>query len=313
MIYDLIIIGGGPAGIAAGIYGARKKIKTLLLTDKFGGQSIMASEIQNFIGFKAISGVKLSQRLEEHLRSQENVEIKTGIKVLNIEKKACLPIGKEKNFIVKTENGESFESKTVLLATGKRYRHLKAINEDKFEGKGIFYCSICDAPLMKNKNVAVVGGGNSGLAAVNDLLPYATKIFLLEYSKELKADQILIDKAKTAGVKIITSAEIKEIVGDVFVNGIKYQDRILNEIKELSVSGVFVEVGYEPNNEIIKNLVSLNNKNEIIIDAQTQKTSLEGIWAAGDATDVLYNQINVAIGDAIKAVLNIYDYLKSVN
>lgn len=305
MIYDLIIAGGGPAGVAAGIYAARKKIKTLLITDTFGGQSVVASEIKNFVGFKSISGLEMAKKFEEHLRDQEDIEIKDGFKILEIEKQ-------NENFIIKINNGESFKSKTLFIALGSRYRRLKVIGEEKFEGRGVFYCSTCDAPLMKNKTAAVVGTGNSGFNAAIDLLPYASKIYLLGRSDSLKGDPVVLEKIKASEkIEIITMANVKEVIGDKFVNAIKYEDKKTGDIKEIKLDGVFAEIGYEPNTYLIKNLVQTDEKEKIIVDCKTQKTSCEGIWAAGDITDVLYDQINIAIGDAIKATLNIYNYLKS--
>ena len=306
MLYDLIILGGGPAGIAAGIYAARKKLKTLLIAESFGGQSVVAAQINNFIGFKSVSGIEMKNILEEHLRSHEEIEIKEGARVEKIEKK-------ENNFAISV-NGEQFETKTVLVALGSSYRKLGIPGEKEFTGKGVFYCSTCDAPLMKNKTAVVVGGGNSGFYAVLDLLPHASKIYVLEYGDAFRADPIYIDKAKASGkVEFITMAKTLEIIGgseNGFVSAIKYKDRQNKEIKEIKTDGVFVAIGYTPNSGIIKDLVKTNEWGKIIIDHQTQKASLEGIWAAGDITDVLYGQINVAIGDAIKAVLNINDYFK---
>jgi len=306
MLYDLIILGGGPAGIAAGIYAARKKLKTLLIAESFGGQSVVAAQINNFIGFKSVSGIEMKNILEEHLRSHEEIEIKEGARVEKIEKK-------ENNFAISV-NGEQFETKTVLVALGSSYRKLSIPGEKEFTGKGVFYCSTCDAPLMKNKTVIVVGGGNSGFYAVLDLLPHASKIYVLEYGDAFRADPIYIDKAKASGkVEFITMAKTLEIIGgseNGFVSAIKYKDRQNKEIKEIKTDGVFVAIGYAPNSGIVKDLIKTNEQGKIIIDHQTQKASLEGIWAAGDITDVLYGQINVAIGDAIKAVLNINDYFK---
>lgn len=305
-MYDLIIIGGGPAGMAAGVYAARKKIKTLLLTDTFGGQSIIASDIQNFIGFKSISGLKLAKLVEEHLRAQENgIEIKEQMLISKIEKK-------NGGFLVKTNTGETFKTKTILAALGNCYRELNVLGEQKFKGRGVFYCSTCDAPLMKNKTAAVVGGGNSGFNAAIDLLPYASKIYILEYMESVRADVVIQEKATQSGkIEIITFIEIKEIFGEEFVKGIKYQNRATNETKELAADGVFVAVGYKPNSDLVKNLVELNKFGQIIVDGQTQKTSCNGLWAAGDVSNVLYHQYNIAIGDAIKAVLNIDEWLKN--
>lgn len=304
MLYDLIIIGGGPAGIAAGIYAARKKIKTLLITDSFGGQSVVASNIQNFICFKSISGFELAKLLEDQLRAQVDIEIKDQALASQIEKK-------DNGFLVKTNKDETFETKTILLALGSCYRKLNVAGEDKFRGRGVFYCATCDAPLMKNKVVAIVGGGNSGFESAIDLLPYAAKIYLLEYTDTFRADLITQEKVKKSGkIEAIMMAAVQEISGDEFVKGLKYQDRQTGEVKELSLEGVFIAIGYQPNSEIVKGLVELNKAGEVTADCKTQKTSLEGIWAAGDISDCLYHQNNIAIGDAIKAVLNIYDYLK---
>ena len=301
---DLIIIGGGPAGIAAGIYASRKKIKTLLITDYFGGQWIVASDIQNFIGFKSISGFNLSKALEEHLRLQSDIEIKDQTLALKIEKK-------DNGFVVKTNKEEVFETKTVLMALGTHYRKLNVPGEDKFMGRGVFYCATCDAPLMKGKAVAIVGGGNSGFESAIDLLPYASKVYLLEYADTFSADLTTQEKAKNSGkIEAITMAAVQEVFGDEFVKGIKYQNRQSGEIKELAVEGIFVSIGYQPSSEIVKGLVELNKAGEIVVDCKTQRSSLEGIWAAGDISDALYRQGNIAIGDAIKAVLNIHDYLK---
>lgn len=314
MIYDLIILGGGPAGIAAGVYASRKKLKTLLIAESFGGQSVIAAEINNFIGFKSITGIELKNILEEHLRSHDGVEIKEGSRVDKIEKSNA-------GFSVFAGN-ESFETKTVLITLGSSYRKLGISGEKEFEGKGVFYCSTCDAPLMKNKTAVVVGGGNSGFYAVLDLLPYASKIYVLEYGEEFRADPVYIDKAKTSGkVEFINMAMTKEIIGEApegeqapygagFVSAVKYEDRKSGGIKELKTDGVFVAIGYAPNSVIAKGLVDMNEKGKIVVNCKTQQTSCSGIWAAGDITDVLYGQINVAIGDAIKAVLNINDYFK---
>ena len=304
-MYDLIIIGGGPAGVAAGIYAARKKLKTLLVAESFGGQSVVAAEINNFIGFKSISGIELKNVLEEHLRAQEDIEIKEGARVEKIKKF-------DAGFLI-SAGGEQFETKTVLVALGSSYRKLGISGEKQFGGKGVFYCSTCDAPLMKNKTAVVVGGGNSGFYAVLDLLPHASKIYVLEYGDAFRADQIYINKAKKSGkVEFITMAAAKEITGEDFVSTIKYEDRASGETKELKTDGIFVAIGYAPNSGIVKDLVKLNQNSQIIIDHQTQKTSCDGIWAAGDVTDVLYGQINIAIGDAIKAVLNINDYFSAL-
>jgi len=305
-MFELIIIGGGPAGVAAGVYAARKKIKTLFLTKDFGGQSLVSASIKNWIGTKEISGFELAKNLEGHLRDQEDIEVKDNVFASKIEKQ-------EEAFLVFTDKGDKFETKTILLTVGSRHKRLGVPGENKYDGKGVFYCSTCDAPLMKNKIAAIIGGGNSGFEAAIDLLPYANKIYILEYLEECKADSVTCEKVRASGkVQEITMADVKEIFGEEFIKGLKYEDRRTGEMKELAVDGVFVEIGFQPNSEIVKDLVDLDNHGRVIVDPRTQKTSLEGIWAAGDVTDVLYNQNNIAAGDAIKAVLNIYDYLKKI-
>jgi len=302
-MYDLIIIGGGPAGIAAGIYASRKKIKSLLITDSFGGQSIVSDKIENWIGEKEISGFELAKKLENHLKSQQGIEILENELVSKIEKI-------ENGFKVFTNNNKVFETKYILVASGSSHRKLNVLGEKEFEGRGVFYCATCDAPLMKNKTAAVIGGGNSGLEAVLDLIPYASSIYLLEYGEKLKGDAITQEKIKSnPKVQIITLAQTIEITGENFVSGLKYKDRQTNEIKELKVDGVFVEIGSTPNSFLVKDFVNLNNFGEIIVDPKTQQTSLFGIWAAGDVTDFPYKQNNIAIGHAISAILNINDYL----
>lgn len=298
-MHDLIIVGGGPAGIAAGIYAARKKIKTLLITDAFGGQSLAAKDIQNFIGFKSISGLELSQKLEEHLRFQSGIDIVDSDLVAAVEKV-------DGGFKLFTKNKKTIEAKTILVVSGSRRKKLNVPGEAEFEGRGVSYCSTCDAPLFKNKIVAVIGGGNVGLETVLDLMPYAKKIYLLEFLETLKGDPATLEKIKA---EIITMAKTTKIIGNQFVTGLEYEDRGTGEIKRIAADGVFIAIGLAPNSDFVKELVKLNNFGEIIVDAKTQKTSCEGIWAAGDVTDVLYKQNNIAMGDAIKAVLNIYDYL----
>ncbi len=301
-MYDLIIIGGGPAAIASGIYANRKKIKTLLITDSFGGQSFVSDNIENWIGEVSISGMELAKKLENHLKSQnQNVEILENDLVSEV-----LP--QNNGFLVKTKNNKSFETKYVLVTSGSGRKKLNIPGEKEFESRGVFYCSICDAPLMNKKNAVVIGGGNAGLEAVMDLIPYASQVYLLEYSDKLKGDIITQQKIKeNSKVNIITSVEALEILGDQFVSGLKYKDLKTNEIEELKVDGVFVEIGSAPNSEIVKNLVNTTQYKEIIIDPFTQKTSYKGIWAAGDVTNFPYRQNNIAVSQGIVALLNIYD------
>ena len=304
-MYDLLIIGGGPGAVAAGVYAARKKIKFALVTESFGGQSLVSSDIQNWIGTKSVSGYDLGQMFEQHLRVQEDVEIVDSDLVTTVTKK---PGG---TFTVATKNGKSFDAKYVLIASGSRRRKLGVPGEEKLDGRGVVYCSTCDAPLFKNKIVSVIGGGNAGLEAVVELLPYAEKVYILEYGEKLKGDPSTQDKIKASPkVEIITKAQTLEVIGDKFVSALKYKDLNSGEEKELAVEGVFVEIGAIPNSDFVKDIVVLNKFGEIVVDHKTQQTSDTGIWAVGDVSDVLYKQNNISAGDGVKALLNIYDRLQ---
>ncbi len=305
-MYDVIIIGGGPAGVAGGVYASRKCLKSLLLTKEFGGQSINSGSIENFIGSKKLTGVEFAKTLEDHLRTQDHIDIKDGVSVESVKE------NENGTLSVKTED-EEYQTKTLLYTLGSHYRRLGVPGENKFEGKGLFYCSICDAPLMKDKTVAVIGGGNSGMEAVIDLLPYASKIYVLQRSGALKADPVFQERIKKEEkVEVLLNASTTEIVGDAFVSGLSYTDSTTNEQKKLEVEGVFVAIGWVPNSDLIKGLVKLNEQKHVVVDHQTYKTSHPRIWAAGDVTDIKYKQINPAMGDAVKAALSIYDELKNV-
>ena len=300
MEYDLLIVGGGPGGVAAGIYAARKKIRTILITDSFGGQSLVSADVQNWIGTKSVSGFDLGKMLEEHLRAQEDIEIVDSDLVERVEKT-------EGGFKATTKSGRILTTRFVLIASGSRHRKLGIPGEKELDGKGVAYCATCDAPIFKDKDVAVVGGGNSGLEAVLDLLPYASKIYLLQRSEQLKGDPITQEKIlKHPKVSVIFKAQSTEILGEQFVTGMKYLDANTNETKTLDVGGVFVEIGATPNADFVKGLVEMNPLGEIVVDHKTQATSTPGIWAIGDVSDVLYKQNNISAGDAVKAILNIY-------
>jgi thioredoxin reductase len=304
-MYDLIIIGGGPAGIAAGVYAARKKMKTLLITDGLGGQSVVSAEIQNWIGTPSISGFDLAKNLEGHLRAQKGIEIVDDDRVTAVQKK------EDGSFSLATKNAKTYEAKYILLVSGSSRKKLGVPGEAAFEGKGVVYCSICDAPLFGEKTVAVVGGGNSALESVIDLLPYASKIYLMVRSEILKGDPITQEKIKNEPkVEIVWNAVVQGVEGKDLVTGVKYQNVKSGEIKELPLDGVFVEIGLLPNSDFVKDLVDRDAYGAVKVDAKTQATSCAGIWAAGDVSDVLYKQNNISAGDAIKAVLNIYDQFK---
>ena len=306
MIYDLIILGGGPAGVAAGVYAARKRLKTLVIAKEIGGQSIVSDNIQNWIGTVSIPGPKLQKSLREHLLAYaDNVlTLKEGEWINKAEKKGS-------NFTVTTSK-ETYEGKTILVTTGSSRRKLTTKGAEEFENKGVVYCASCDGPLFTDMDVVVVGGGNAGFETAAQLLAYCKSVTLLEYGKAFKADKITVDKV-TANpkMKALLNVEIKEIKGGKFVSGITYQDKNSGESKELAVSGVFVEIGAIPGTEYVKGLVEVDKIGQVVVDPKNQRTSVDGIWAAGDCTDGLYHQNNIAMGDAVKALEDIYMWLQT--
>ncbi|OGF73728.1 hypothetical protein A2W57_03875 [Candidatus Giovannonibacteria bacterium RIFCSPHIGHO2_02_43_16] len=313
MVYDVIIIGGGPAGCAAAVYAARKRLKTLLITESFGGQSIVSDDIQNWIGEPHISGFDLAKKFEAHVRAfSDMVDIKIPERVTEIKSIKCLA-GEERicDFEVATDKENKYEGKSIILTAGARRRKLNISGEDKFEGKGVAYCSTCDAPLFSGKKVAVVGGGNAGLEAVIDLFPYANEVFIMEYADNLKGDPVTQEEVKKNPKlkEIIFNAKTVEVLGDKFVTGIKYQNTKTGEEKVLEVEGIFVEIGSVPNSEMAKNLIDFDKYGQVIIDSKHSSTSHPGIFAAGDITDDPYKQNNISAGDAVKAALAAYNYL----
>lgn len=311
-MYDLIIIGGGPAGVGAGVYAARKKLKTLFLTAvtdsagrEFGGQSVVSADIQNWIGTISVSGNDLSKMLEEHLRAYATdvVTIRTGEKVTSVAKT-------DSGFSVATEKEASYTGKSVLVTTGSHRRKLTVPGADVFEHKGITYCASCDGPLFSGCDVVVVGGGNAGFETAAQLLAYVQSVTILNNMPEFKADPITIEKVlanpKTTG---ISNAEIEKVEGDKFVSSLTYKDTKTGESKTIQTGGIFVEIGLVPTTSFLEGIVELNKQKQVVIDPRTQRTSIEGIWAAGDCTDVLYHQNNIAVGDAVRALEDIYIYL----
>lgn len=302
-MHEVLIIGGGPGGIAAGIYASRKKMDAVIISESFGGQSIVSNDIQNWIGSSSISGFDLAKNLEEHLRSHKDIEIIDGDIVLKLEKI-------DGGFRATTREGKSLESKTVLVVSGSRHKRLGVPGEDRLDGKGVVWCSTCDAPLFSGKTVAVIGAGNVGLEAVRDALAYASKVYLMVRGDGIRGDVKTFEEIiKNPKVEVMYQVEAAKILGGDFVTGLKYTDKKDNQVKELKTDGVFVEIGTVPNSEFLGDLVKRNEYNAIIVDHATQKTSHEGIWAAGDVTDLPYRQNNISAGDAIKALLNVYDFL----
>lgn len=305
MIYDLIIVGGGPAGITAGIYAARQRLNTLLITKSFGGQITRKSVgIENYPGFKTITGFDLIQKFTEHFKKFKIETLEDS--VVKIKKTG-------KVFLVLTKSKKRFQAKTVIIASGADPRPLEVPGEKKFIGKGVSYCTACDAPLFAKKEVVVVGGGNSGFEAAVALNNWVKKIYILEYSPKIKADEENQKRAKRTGkVRVITNAVLKQIKGKEFVNSIIYQDRESKEIKTLKVEGIFVEIGSQPATSFVKGLVDFNKKDEIIVDQKTLQTRTPGLFAAGDVDDVIYKQIVIAAGQGAQAALFVSNYLQKL-
>ena len=302
MTYDLIIIGGGPAGSAAAVYAARKRLKTLMIVAEWGGQSIVSEKIYNWLGSVSIPGADLAQSFKEHVLANANdtLEIKTDVKVEKLEREADL-------FKVKTSNGEEFLSKTILITTGSGRRKIEAKNADKLEHKGLTYCASCDGPLFSDMDVAVLGGGNAAFESAAQLMAYCKSVTIINRGDTFRADEITVDKVlKNPKISVIKNAEILEVKGEAFVEGLVYKNKTTGEEKELAVSGIFVEIEQIPNTDFAKDLVARDEINRIKIDAWSQKTETPGVWAAGDCTNVLYHQNNIAAGDAVRALEDIY-------
>ena len=303
--YELIIIGAGPAGVSAGVYAARKRIKTLLLTYSFESQSVVSEKIENWIGTIAISGSDFAKSMEAHLRAYagDSVTIQTGDKV-----KALKKI--EEGFEVETERGEKFTTKTALIASGSLRRKLEAKGADIFEHKGLTYCATCDGPLYDGQDVLVIGGGNAAFETAAQLSAYCKSVTIINRGDTFRADPVTVDKVLgKPNVTAIKNAESIEVKGDKFVNGFVYKDTISGETKEIAVTGIFVEIGLIANTNYADGVVDRNPVGQVIVNPRTQESSTKGIWSAGDCTDGLYHQNNIAAGDAVKALEDIYNYL----
>lgn len=304
MIYDVIIIGAGPAGMSAAIYTARQELKTLILSKDIGGQTATSWEIENYLGFHLISGTELTAKFQEHLKDFKEVKFKVGIEVNFLEKQ-------NKIFLIKTKDNQKFTAKTIIIASGKVPQQLIVPGEKEFRGKGVTYCATCDAPLFKNKIVAVIGGGDSALEAAYQLTKIAKKIYLLNRNPKFKeeVDKILLDNVSQAkNVKIIYNSSITTILGDKFVRGLEFQDLKSKKKKKLEIQGIFIEIGSVPAVDFCKNLIKLNQGDEIIIDKHNM-TTVPGIFAAGDVTNVVEKQIAIAVGEGAKAAIGAAAYL----
>ncbi|TSA43849.1 FAD-binding protein [bacterium] len=304
---DLIIIGGGPAGVAAGIYAARKHLKTVLIAEDIGGQSVVSEGIENWIGSPKIHGGELAKLFRAHLDAVKNefLELVLHERVISLKKNG------DGAFVAETKTGKEFSARAVLLVTGAGRRKLDVPGADKFENKGVTYCASCDGPLFSGMDVAVVGGGNAGFETALQLLAYAKSVALIHRHTELKADPITVEKAAAhQNIRIIKHAEPTEVVGEQFVTGLKYKNKDTGAVEELPVSGIFVEVGVMPNTGFVEGLVEMDAFKRVKVNPHNQRTSVEGIWAAGDCTDELYHQNNIAAGDGVKALEDIYIWIK---
>lgn len=306
-MYDLAIIGGGPAGSAAAVYAARKLLKTVLITKDFGGQSVVSSDIQNWIGTPVISGEQLAKDLEKHVRTYAGdvVTVETGDTLASV-------VCKDGHFSLTTAQGKQFDVKTILVTSGGQRKKLEALGAEKFDNKGLTYCASCDGPLFTGQDVAVIGGGNAGFETAAQLLAYTKSVTLLQRGDTYHADPSTVEKVLShPHMRGITNAETLEVLGDKFVSGLKYKDMKTGIEHTLPVSGVFVEIGMVPNTEFLKDIVDMDQYSRIIVDSRTQRTNLNGIWAAGDCTNGLYHQNNIAAGDAVKALEDIYLFLNA--
>lgn len=306
MDYELIIVGGGPAGAAAGVYAARKRLKTLLITTEFGGQSVVSEDIQNWIGTPHIAGSKLAKDLEAHVKEYAD-------DVLDIENDKVEKVEKIDGGVrVTTENGKTVTAQTLLVATGSYRRKLQAKDAEKFEHKGLTYCASCDGPLFSGKDVIVIGGGNAGFETAAQLLAYVKSVTLIDYGEKFKAEQITIQKVlEHPNMTALNNIETLAIKGEMMVSAIVYKDRKTGEKIERPVDGIFIEIGQIPNTHFVEDIIELTDYKQVKIDPRTQRTSVDGIWAAGDCTDILYHQNNIAVGDAVRALEDIYVYLKA--
>jgi alkyl hydroperoxide reductase subunit F len=300
--FDVLIVGGGPAGAAAAIYAARKGIRTGVVAERFGGQVLDTLAIENFVSVKETEGPQFATALEQHVKTYE-------VDVMDVQRAEALVPG-DKLIEVRLASGAVLKSKTIILATGARWREINVPGEHEYRNHGVAYCPHCDGPLFKGKRVSVIGGGNSGVEAAIDLAGLVSHVTLLEFGAELRADAVLQRKLHSlSNVTVVTQAQTTEITGDgKKVNGITYTDRTSGESKHVELEGVFVQIGLVPNTEWLKGTVQLSRHGEIEVDARGQ-TSLPGVFAAGDVTTVPFKQIVIAVGEGAKASLSAFDYL----
>jgi len=300
--FDMLVVGGGPAGAAAAVYAARKGIRTGVVAERFGGQTLDTMAIENFISVQETEGPKFASALEQHVRAYD-------VDIINLQRAESLALNKGL-VEIKLASGATLRSRSVVLSTGARWREINVPGEQKYRNHGVAYCPHCDGPLFKGKRTAVVGGGNSGVEAAIDLAGIVAQVTLIEFGHELRADAVLQKKLRSLpNVTVITNAQTTEIVGDgKKVNGLVYQDRATGAIHSIDLEGVFVQIGLVPNTEWLKGTIALSKHGEIEVDARGQ-TSLPGVFAAGDVTTVPFKQIIIAAGDGAKAALGAFDHL----
>jgi len=301
--FDVLVVGGGPAGAAAAIYAARKGVKTGVVAERFGGQVLDTLAIENFISVKATDGPKLSAGLEQHVRDYE-------VDIMNLQRAEALVPGDDGYTEIRLASGAVLKSKSVIISTGARWREMNVPGEKEYRGRGVAYCPHCDGPLFKGKRVAVIGGGNSGVEAAIDLAGVVAHVTLIEFDSVLRADAVLQKKLfSLPNVKVITSALTTEATGDgEKVNGLIYKDRASSELHTIPLEGIFVQIGLLPNTDWLKGTIALSPRGEIEVDARGQ-TSLPGVFAAGDCTTVPFKQIIIAMGEGAKASLGAFDHL----
>jgi alkyl hydroperoxide reductase subunit F len=302
--FDVLVVGGGPAGASAAIYAARKGIRTGVAAERFGGQVLDTMAIENFISVQETEGPKLAVALEEHVKQYD-------VDIMNLQRADKLLPGKNGELHeVRFASGATLKAKTVILATGARWREMNVPGEQQYRNKGVAYCPHCDGPLFKGKRVAVIGGGNSGVEAAIDLAGIVSHVTLLEFDVQLRADAVLQRKLHSLpNVTVITSAQTTEVLGDgQKVNGLRYKDRQSDELRNVELEGIFVQIGLLPNTDWLKGTIELSPRGEIIVDARGE-TSMPGVFAAGDVTTVPYKQIVIAVGEGAKASLSAFDHL----
>ena len=300
--YDLLVVGGGPAGAAAAVYAARKGIRTGVAAERFGGQVLDTLGIENFISIKETEGPKFAIALEEHVKHYD-------VDIMNLQRAESIVPGQDL-IEVKLASGASLKARSLVISTGARWRNINVPGEAEYKNRGVAYCPHCDGPLFKGKRVAVIGGGNSGVEAAIDLAGVVGHVTLIEFGDQLRADEVLQRKLRSLpNVQIFTSAQTTSITGDgTKVNGLVFKDRVSGEDKTVALEGVFIQIGLVPNTEWLKGSIELSKHGEIVVDNRGQ-TSIPGVFAAGDATTVPFKQIIIAAGDGAKAALGAFDHL----